>query len=364
MTKTNHESGKNRRDFIKEMAAIGGTAMLAGYAMNFGDSPALAAQAVQPTDWSKQMGLELYTVRDLMADQKSYISTLEKVAAMGYKEIEPAGGYAGLEPKDFRALLDRLGLTMPSTHSGASGTGADLEKQLEGFQIMGMKYTEISAGGRGGAGRGPGGGAAGGRGLAPGAYYNPGNGVTYNSFTQSTAFGPYQPPVTLESVKQRAVQLNANGKILQKYGMKTFVHNHTGEFEKLSDSDRTTYDVLLAETDPSLVAMQLDVGWAYVAGIDVFELFKKSPGRFELWHIKDMVGLKSVNPSLSPNARTSSMAFVPVGAGQLDFKPVFAQAKLAGLKHFCVEQDDAASWGDSLAAARVSYEGLSKMLSS
>lgn len=364
MTKSNSAPGKDRRTFMKEMAAVGGTAMLASWAATFAEPSPPAAQSASSADWSKKIGLELYTVRDLMADQKSYISTLEKVAAMGYKEVEPAGGYADLEPKDFRALLDRLGLIMPSTHSGASGTGADLEKQLEGFQLMGLQYTEISAGGRGGAGRGPGGAPGGGRGLAPGAYYNAGNGITYNSFTQSTAFGPYQPQVTLESVKQRAAQLNANGKLLQKFGMKTFVHNHTGEFEKLSDSSQTTYDVLLAETDPALVAMQLDVGWAYVSGINVFDLFKKSPGRFELWHIKDMVGLNSVNPALSPNARTSSMAFVPVGAGQLDFKPVFAQAKLAGLKHFCVEQDDAASWGDSLAAARVSYEGLSKMLSS
>lgn len=361
MTKSNSAPGKDRRAFMKDIAMLGGTAMLASYVADFGESPALAAQVASSTDWSKRIGLELYTVRDLMADQNGYVSTLEKVAEMGYKEVEPAGGYAGLEPKDFRALLDRLGLKMPSTHSGASGTGADLEKQLEGFQIMGLQYTEISTGGRGGAGRGPGGG---GRGLAPGAYYNAGKGITYNSFTQSTAFGPYQPQVTLESVKQRAAQLNANGKLLQKFGMKTFVHNHTGEFERLSDSSQTTYDVLLAETDPAFVAMQLDVGWAYVSGINVFDLFKKSPGRFELWHIKDMVGLNSVNPALSPNARTSSMAFVPVGAGQLDFKPVFAQAKLAGLKHFCVEQDDAASWGDSLAAARVSYEGLSKMLSS
>ena len=361
MTKNNSAAGSDRRTFMKEVAMLGGTAMLASSAANFGESPVLAGQTAPAADWSKQIGLELYTVRDLMLDQKSYISTLEKVAEMGYKEVEPAGGYAGLEPKNFRALLDRLGLIMPSTHSGASGTGDDLQKQLEGFQIMGLKYTEISAGGRGGAGRGPGGG---GRALAPGAYYNAGNGVTYNSFTQSTAFGPYQPAVTLESVKQRTAQLNANGKMLQKFGMKTFVHNHTGEFEKLSDSDKTTYDVILAETDPALVAMQLDVGWAYVSGVNVFDLFKKAPGRFELWHIKDMVGLNTVNSALSPNARTSSMAFVPVGAGQLDFKPVFAQAKLAGLKHYCVEQDDAASWGDSLAAARVSREGLSKMLSS
>ena len=79
-----------------------------------------------------------------MTDPKSYVSTLEQVAAIGYKEIEPAGGYAGMEPKDFRAMLDRLGLSMPSTHSGAM-EGPDLEKTLEGFQIMGMKYVDISA---------------------------------------------------------------------------------------------------------------------------------------------------------------------------------------------------------------------------
>jgi len=146
--------------------------------------------------------------------------------------------------------------------------------------------------------------------------------------------------------------------------MKILVHNHTGEFEKLTDSPMTPYDVLLAETDPSLVTMQLDIGWAYIAGVDPMALFKQHPGRFELWHIKDFVGLKTVNPSLGPNARVSSMAFTPVGVGQVDFKPVFANAALAGLKHFAVEHDNAASWGDSLAAARVSYQNLARMLSS
>jgi sugar phosphate isomerase/epimerase len=86
-------------------------------------------------------------------------------------------------------------------------------------------------------------------------------------------------------------------------------------------------------------------------------------GRFELWHVKDVFGLKTVNPSLGPGARVSSMSFVPVGTGQIDWKSVFAQAQVAGLKHFAVEQDNAAAWGDSLAAARVSYQHLAKILS-
>jgi sugar phosphate isomerase/epimerase len=311
---------------------------------------AVSETLAQAHDWKKQIGLELYTVRDLMA--ADFEGVLAKIAQIGYREVEPASGYNNMEPKQFRAMLDRYGLRMPSTHSGAVGTGPALEKQLEGFQTMGIRYTEIRAE----APRAPS------RPLPPGAYYNPGTGVTSNSFKETQAFGPYQPPAKMESVKQTAAQLNASGKIARKYGMKILVHNHTGEFERLIDSDRTAYDVLLAETDPELVAMQLDIGWAMIAGMDVVEMFRKHPGRYELWHIKDIVGLKTADRSLSPNARVSNMAFVPVGAGQIDYKPIFAQAQLAGLKHFCVEQDNAASWGDSLAAARVSFEALSMIL--
>jgi sugar phosphate isomerase/epimerase len=339
-----------RRDFLKHAAALSGATLLQG-----GLSQAFAQASPAPV-WKNQIGLELYTVRDLM--MSDFEGVLAKVAEMGYREVEPASGYNNMDPKKFRAMLDRYRLRMPSTHTAARGTGAELEKQLEGFQIMGIEYTEILAGNAPVAT-----GSGAGRNLPPGAYYNPGTRVTRNSFTETEAFGPYQPSVTMESVKQRAAQLNANGKIARKFGMKIFVHNHTGEFEKLSDNDGTMYDVLLSETDPELVTMQLDIVWAAIAGMDVIEMFRKNPGRYELWHLKDVVGLKTVNPSLSPNARVSSMAFVPLGAGQMDYKPIFANAKLAGLKHFCVEQDNAASWGDSLAAARVSCRNLLNVLS-
>ena len=341
---------RTRREFIRDVAACGAAALAAG---RLGD-----IVAAQDGAWNSRIGLELYTVRDQMATD--FEGVLAKVAAIGYKEIEPANGYNNLSPAKFRAMLDRLGLTVPSTHSGATGTGLDLEKQLEGFQVMGIKYTEISNGppatARAGAARpaGP---------LPPGAYFNPRTGVVHNAFSEAEAFGPYQPPETLDSIKRRAAQLNANGKIAQKFGMKILVHNHTGEFEKLTDSPRTTYEVLLTETDPALVTMQIDIGWTYIAGVDPIALFKSHPGRFELWHIKDVFGLKTVNPSLAPNARTSSMAFAPVGAGQIDFKTVFANASVAGLKHFAIEHDNAAAWGDSLAAARVSYRNLARILS-
>ena len=185
----------------------------------------------------------------------------------------------------------------------------------------------------------------------------------HNAFTEAEAFGPYQPPETLDAVKRRAAQLNANGRIAQKFGMKILVHNHTGEFEKLTDSPRTTYDVLLAETDPSLVTMQIDIGWAYIAGVDPIALFKSHPGRFELWHIKDVFGLKTVNRRSDPTRASAAWRSRLSVTGQIDFNAVFANAALAGLKHFAIEHDNAAAWGDSLAAARVSYQNLAKMLS-
>src|SRR5580704_2579323 len=168
-------SEKSRRSFLKEVAVYSGGLAVAGYATNFGGMlvPAARAQAAaagaSPAVWSKQVGLELFTVRDRMMDPKSYEAVLEKLSEIGYREIEPANGYANMDAKSFRAMLDKYNLSMPSTHSGATeGTdaqGRTLEQQLSDFAIMGIKYTEISAprgagGGRGAAGAGRGRGAA------------------------------------------------------------------------------------------------------------------------------------------------------------------------------------------------------------
>ncbi len=273
------------------------------------------------TGWNKQIGLELYTVRDLLP--KDYEGTLAKVAEIGYKEVEPATNYAGMEPKQFRAMLDKFGLSAPSTHVGATD-GPDLEKQLEGFRIMGIKYTEIRGGSPGGGG---------GRG-----------------------------PQTEESVKRTAQQINKHGEIAKKFGMKMLIHNHTQEFQPLEGSALHPYDVLLRETDPALVAMQLDVGWASVAGQNILEMFQKHPGRFELWHVKDARGIKLMTPQMTQPERQRSAMLVPVGEGEVNYKSIFAAAGQAGLKHFCIEQDNAADWGDSMAAARVSYQNLLKIL--
>ena len=146
-----------RREFLYDAALAGITVMFAGHVGS------LTASQAGISTWASRIGLELYTVRDLMATD--YEGMLEKVAGIGYKEIEPANGYNNHVAEGIsRVARSARAVTMPSTHSGASGAGVELEKQLEGFQMMGIKYTEISAVRRsarrrraepGGCGRGP-----------------------------------------------------------------------------------------------------------------------------------------------------------------------------------------------------------------
>lgn len=299
----------NRRTFLNAAVLSAGLPLL---------------RAATSPDWKDHIGLELYTVRNLTP--KDYEGTIAKVAEIGYKEVEPVD-YGGMTPRQYRAMLDRNGLTAPSTHAGATD-GPDLEKQLEGFQIMGIRYTEIRAP------RKPGGG--GGR-------------------------GPKPNPQTEESVKRTAEQLNKHGEIARKFGMKMLVHNHTMEFQPFEGGSKMPYEVLLAETNPSLVAMQLDIGWASVAGQNVLEMFRKNPGRFELWHVKDAAGIKDMAPGMSQSERQRAAKLVPVGEGEVDYKSIFANARLAGMKHFCIEQDNAIN-GDSLAAARTSFQNLKRLI--
>ncbi len=327
----------SRREFLKNISAGVGSVALAGLAGN------TAAAAAQPAgaapDWTARIGLELWTVRDILA--KDFEGTLAKVAQIGYKEIEPATGYNNMSPKAFRALLDRLGLRAPSTHSGITeGPDAAVEKQLEGFRIMGIQYTSLGAPRppRAGVRRPP----------------TPARRARMRTRMQRAR--------TVDDVKREAALYNRYGKLAQKFGIKILRHNHTMEFQPCQGTTTTPYDILLSETNPEVVAMQLDIGWATVAGQNPIELFHKHPGRFVLWHVKDVACLKCLPPVTNEFARLRAAHLVPVGEGDINYENIFKYAGLAGMKHFAVEQDSAADWGDSVAAARVSFQHLRAML--
>lgn len=351
------EDGTSRREFLKGMAATVGGFALAGGAGGVLRSVMPGAHAVSASvlpagartpgaiDWASQIGLELYTVRDLTA--KDYVGTLEKVAQIGYKEIEPAGGYGNLTPKQFRAELDRLGLRVPSTHSGITvGATADVEKQLADFQVMGIEYASLDAAPRP-AGQRP-------RRAPSSAPTSPAERrQAMEQFVRRMA-----QPRTVDDVKQEAARYNEYGKLAQRFGIKLLIHNHTVEFIPCQGTDEMPYTILLAETDPELVVFQMDIGWATVAGQDPIRLFQRHPGRFVLWHVKDVACLKCLPPVPDQGGRMAAARLVPVGTGEIDYGEIFEHADLAGMKHFAIEQDSAADWGDSIAAARVSYEHL------
>jgi sugar phosphate isomerase/epimerase len=170
--------------------------------------------------------------------------------------------------------------------------------------------------------------------------------------------------VSEESAKQTAADYNKYGQVAEKYGIKIMFHNHVEHFELLQDSQLTLFDVFLSETDPDIVAMELDIGATAIAGRNIPDLIKKYAGRFPVWDINDAFGIKiaDANPGLTPNQRRVYTYGVPVGLGDVDFKAYFASSALAGVKYVIVNQGNAASWGDSLAAVRVSYQNLAQIL--
>lgn len=333
------EGNASRREFLRNAAFGVGAVALASRAGNVSAAP--AQQAETAPNWTAQIGLELYTVRDMMA--KDYQGTLEKVAQIGYKEVEPAGGYNNMSPKAFRALLDRLGLRAPSTHSGIiEGADAAVEKQLEGFKTMGIQYASLDAA----------------RPQQRSRVRRP-----FTPAERAQMIARMSRSRTIDDVKREAALYNRYGKLAQKFGIKILRHNHTMEFQPCQGSEQTPYDILLADTDPELVVMQMDIGWATVAGQNPIKLFHKHPGRFVLWHVKDVACLKCLPPVTNEFARLRAARLVPVGEGDINYENIFKYADLAGMKHFVVEQDSAADWGDSIAAARVSFGHLRAMLS-
>lgn len=114
------------------------------------------------------------------------------------------------------------------------------------------------------------------------------------------------------------------GEISQEGGIQFAYHNHDFEFEKLNGE--IIYDFLLKNTSDNLVKMELDLYWITKAGLDPVDYFKKYPGRFTLWHVKDMAA--------------GTKDFVEVGSGIIDFQRIFASQQVAGLKHWFVEQDE------------------------
>jgi sugar phosphate isomerase/epimerase len=245
-----------------------------------------------------RIGLQLYTVREFM--KTDFAGTIAKVAAVGYKEVEFAG-YFDHSPKDVRAILDKTGLTAPSCHVGYDVVEKKWPETLDDAKIVGHKYV-----------------------ICP--------------------WIDEKQRVEPDGWKRAVDLFNHAGEASKKVGIQFGYHNHSFEFDPApSLSGKLPYDFLLAETDPKLVVMEMDLCWISVAAKDPLGYFDKYPGRFPLVHVKDWVK-DATTPSAYQGAMGQSVKFggrmADVGQGSIDWKKLFARAEKAGIKHYFVENDE------------------------
>jgi len=132
------------------------------------------------------------------------------------------------------------------------------------------------------------------------------------------------PTDTTENINSSIITLNQTGAACKKAGIQFCYHNHDMEFKAVDG--KIPYDLLLSQTDQDNVKMEIDLCWATKAGVDPVALFNAHPGRFPLWHVKDLDAATRSQPE-------------PVGTGVVDFKRIFANQSAAGMKHFFVEHD-------------------------
>lgn len=241
--------------------------------------------------------LQLYTVRTLLDGDLE--GTLAAVAAIGYRDVELAG-FHGLRAEQLRSVLDALGLRAVTGHVGyeALADPAGREAALADALVLGQSYVVCPA--------------------AP------------------------EQLRSVEGYRRVAATLSEAGEVAHAADLRLAYHNHDFDFDLGRDQhgETTGYAVLLDETDPELVAFELDLHWAVVAGVDPVTLFERAPGRFPLVHVKD---------------RAPDGAFADLGAGTLDFPRLLAAASSAGARHLIVEHD---APSDPLASAAAGYAYL------
>ncbi len=278
---------KNRRDFLKVSAAGAlGVVIL---------SPlACTSTAKGPDNKSFGVGIILYTVRDAMASDP--VGTLQKLSDMGYKNIELAdysdGKFYGYAPKEFKKIVNDMGMDIISSHAAVESTGITIEnatKMADAHAALGAKYC-------------------------------------------------VQPWVndedrTVETYKRMIGDWNKVGEIMKNVGVQFAYHNHNFEFANL-DGVVPYYDIFMPEMDPDLITMELDVYWATKGGQDPVEMFNKYPGRFQLLHFKDMA------ESNAPYYEVIKDDITSVGSGLIDFKRIYAARETAGMKYYFVEDDN------------------------
>jgi Xylose isomerase-like TIM barrel len=301
-----------RRKFIVNSGALA----LGGFMLSQkGYASILDKYAMHP------VGLQLYTMGATIDDDVA--GTLKKIADIGYKDLESAfsikGNYYGMTSQKFAAMTKDMGMSWISHHVG----GAPFKMPAGGFKVPpGMDTTRLHQM----------------RSMPPMKNLRD----NYQQIVDEVADGGLKylvcasiPLSTSAEISESIETLNKSGEAAKKAGIQLCYHNHTHEFENVDG--KIPYDLLL-QINPEILKMELDLGWATAAGTDPVELFRKNPGRYPLWHVKD------INAQKVPTE---------IGNGIVDFKRIFATSKESGMKYFFVEQDGATKPIESISTSYI-----------
>jgi len=265
----------DRRKFLKLAAGTG-----VGLALGPLTGVSLFSGCAEKAEVSQQFGLQLYTLRDDMP--KDPKGVLKQVASFGYKQIESYEGdqgiYWGMSHTDFKKYMDDLGMNLVAAHCDIN---KDFEQKAAQAAEIGMKYL-----------------------ICPWL----------------------GPQASLDDFKRFADQFNQKGEICTKNGIRFAYHNHDYSFQPLSG--QLPQDVLMDNTDPSLVDYEMDIYWVVTAGQDPQAWFKKYKNRFRLCHVKDRI-----------KGSTEQAATCTLGTGSIDFPTILRSAKEHGMEYFIVEQE-------------------------
>jgi sugar phosphate isomerase/epimerase len=280
------KTSQSRRNFLR-ISSVGALGIMAV-------SP-FSCKSVAVTDRkSYGVGLQLYTIRDAMdADVEG---SLKKLSDLGYKNLELAnysdGKFYGYSPAEFKKLVNGMGMEIISSHTQVEAEGITLDNAKK----MADDHAEL--------------------------------GVSY-------CVQPWveEADRNIESYKKMIGDWNEVGRIMKNAGIQFGYHNHNFEFENINGII-PYYDIFMPEMDADLITMEIDLFWVTKAGQDPVAMFNKYPGRFKLFHLKDM------HTHEAPFFDVTKDDIAPVGEGVIDFKRILQSKDVAGMEYMFVEDDN------------------------
>lgn len=281
-----------RRHFARTACATAG--MLAVQA-----TARAAGTSHSPAHRLHRIGLITGTIGKAL--QTDFVGTIKKVAAVGYQELE-FGQQKGMPDKDFKKLLDDLGIAAVAGGAARKQLEDDLDSMIQSSHLFGKRYV-----------------------------------VCYWPWLDS---GKNK---TIDDWKRMGADMNRLGARVKAAGLRLAYHNHDIEFQ--ITEGQIPYDVLLAATDPDLVDMEMDLYWVAKGGQDPVAYLKRHAGRFALFHVKDMES-------------SAQRGKACPGQGILDFRPMLAEGARAGVRHFIVENEGVK---DALPCIERSYAYLAQL---